>query len=523
MAQSNAIKAAKVIKIIINTTKNTEPVASSAKSVYIYPILMTHQTQKSRRPVEGGCREVLFVALPLIFSTSSLTIQHFVDRIFLSWYSREAIAASMPAGLLNFTFMALFIGTAATVGTFVAQYSGAGMDHRIGPVVWQGFYFAFLAGLVSLVLHPLAPALFSIANHSPRVREFEIAYFQILVFGAFPVTAASALAGFFNGLGKTVIVMVVSFVETGVNVLLDYILIFGHWGFPRMGVEGAALGTVLSQVAGFLIYLGLILRSEYAERFRTRTGWKPDRLLLLRFLRFGLPSGVHFFLELIGFSLFIQFVGRFGTDVLAAANISFNINNLAFMPMIGFGTAVSVLVGRRLGQNRPDLAEKSVWSAFRMTIAYTATFALAYALVPKVFLIPYASNADPESFSAVSKTAILFLKFVAVYALFDAMSLVFSAAVKGAGDTRFAMAVSVSLSWTCMVIPGYLAAFVFHAGILWMWFFLSLYISVLGIVFLLRFLRGKWKTLRVIERVPDSLDVHMTHIPNPKPEMAPPH
>ena len=143
MALRNVIKAVEVFKTIINTTKNTKPVASSAKSVYIYPIRMTHQTRKSHQPKEGGCREVLFVALPLIFSTSSLTIQHFVDRIFLSWYSRDAIAASMPAGLLNFTFMALFIGTAATVGTFVAQYSGAKMDHRIGPVVWQGFYFAF--------------------------------------------------------------------------------------------------------------------------------------------------------------------------------------------------------------------------------------------------------------------------------------------------------------------------------------------------------------------------------------------
>lgn len=463
------------------------------------------------------------MALPLIFSTSSLTIQHFVDRMFLTWYSPEAIAASGPSGLLNFTFMALFIGTAATVGTFVAQYSGAKLDHRVGPIVWQGFYFAFLAGLMSLVLYPLAPVLFSIANHSPQVREFEISYFQILVFGAFPVTGASALAGFFSGLGKTVTVMVVSFVETGVNVLLDYLLIFGHWGFPRMGIEGAALGTVLSQVAGLMIFLVLILRSDHAKRYRTRTGWKPDRLLLLRLLRFGFPSGIHFFLELVGFSLFIQFVGRYGTDTLAAANISFNINNLAFLPMVGFGTAVSVLVGKRLGQNRPDLAEKSVWSAFRMTMAYTAVFALAYALVPKIFLLPYASNADPGSFESVSKTTILFLKFVAIYSLFDATSLIFSAAIKGAGDTRFAMAVAITISWTCMVLPSCLVTFVFHAGIRWMWFFLSLYISLMGVVFLARFLKGKWKTMRVIERVPESLDMYLTHIPNPKPEMAPPH
>jgi MATE family multidrug resistance protein len=83
--------------------------------------------------------------------------------------------------------------------------------------------------------------------------------------------------------------------------------------------------------------------------------------------------------------------------------------------------------------------------------------------------------------------------------------------------------VAITVSWTCMVLPSCLVTFVFHAGIRWMWFFLSLYISLMGVVFLSRFLKGKWKTMRVIEQVPESLDVYLTHIPNPKPEMAPPH
>ena len=89
---------------------------------------------------EGGYRQILLIAFPLILSTGSWSLQHFVDRMFLAWYSPAALAASTPAGILNYTLMSLFIGTAGYVSTFVAQYIGAGRDERIGPTVWQGLY-----------------------------------------------------------------------------------------------------------------------------------------------------------------------------------------------------------------------------------------------------------------------------------------------------------------------------------------------------------------------------------------------
>ena len=102
----------------------------------------------------GGYREVLVIAVPLILSTSAWSVQHFVDRMFLSWYSPETLAASMPAGILFFTLMSLFIGTASYVSTFVAQYFGAERYERIGPALWQGVYISLLGGLLLLCLIP---------------------------------------------------------------------------------------------------------------------------------------------------------------------------------------------------------------------------------------------------------------------------------------------------------------------------------------------------------------------------------
>lgn len=152
---------------------------------------------------EGGYRSVLSIAVPLILSTGAWSILHFVDRMFLTWYSPEAIAAAMPAGMLNFTIMSLFLGTAGYVTTFVAQYHGSGQHQRIGPVLWQGIYIAVAGGILHLLLIPLAGPIFRFVGHEPLVQEYEIIYFQVLCLGATPAIASSAISGFFYRKGQS--------------------------------------------------------------------------------------------------------------------------------------------------------------------------------------------------------------------------------------------------------------------------------------------------------------------------------
>jgi MATE family multidrug resistance protein len=240
---------------------------------------------------EGGYRQVLLIAVPLILSTGAWSVQHFVDRMFLTWYSPEAIAASMPAGMVHFTLMSLFLGTAGYTNTFVAQYYGAGRCERIGPVLWQGAYIGGVAAAVHAVLIPLGPGLFQLAGHEPLVQELETAYFQVLCLGAGPGVMGAALAGFFTGRGRPWTVMWVNAAGTTTNLLLDYALIFGHWGFPQWGITGAGLATVAAMTVSCLMYLVLLLRKPLEVRYRTRSGWRLNTTLLKRLLSFGLPSG----------------------------------------------------------------------------------------------------------------------------------------------------------------------------------------------------------------------------------------
>ena len=464
------------------------------------------QYLKKRWKSEGGYRQFLVIAIPLILSTGAWSIQHFVDRMFLTWYSTAAIAAALPAGMLNFAVMSLFLGTASYVNTFVAQYYGAGRNHRIGPVLWQGIYISALGGLALICLIPFARPIFSLVGHEQLVQRYEVEYFQILCLGGAPFIASSAIAGFFSGRGRPWPVMWVNTLATAVNLVVDYVLIFGRWGFPEMGIRGAAIATVLSGIFSFLMYMFLISNKAVNKEFFTLKGWKPEKDLFFRLLRFGFPSGVQFFLDIAGFTVFILLVGRLGTNSLAATNIAFNINTLAFMPMLGSGIAISVLVGQYLGKERPDLAQISVYSGFHITFIYMASIAAAYVLIPDIFVAPFAARAEHEDFTEIYRLTVILLRFVALYSIFDTMNIIFASAIKGAGDTRFVMFMMVIVTAFVFVLPMYVAIIIFEYGLMVSWVLASAYIIILGFVFYFRFLGGKWKAMRVIKRRAASLN-----------------
>jgi MATE family multidrug resistance protein len=275
-------------------------------------------------------------------------------------------------------------------------------------------------------------------------------------------------------------------------------MIFGKMGFTPLGIAGAGIATVISTGFGFVLFLLLILRAPNREAYNTGRGWKYDKELFARLLRFGFPSGVHFFIEIFGFTAFILLIGRLGTVELAATNIAININSLAFMPMIGLGMAVSVLVGQYLGENREDLAERSVYSGFLLSILYMGVLVLLYVFIPDVFVSIFSTKSDPLVFNQIREITVILLRFVAIYCIFDTMNIIFASAVKGAGDTRYVMVMILVLSMGILIIPSYLSLVVFKRGIYLAWVFATVYIVILGFGFLLRFLGGKWKSMRVI-------------------------
>jgi MATE family multidrug resistance protein len=450
----------------------------------------------------GGGREVALLAYPLILGHLSFTLQTFVDRLFLTWYSPEAVAGAVTGLFAVWAIVALFTGTGEYLTTFVAQYLGAARPERIGAAMWQGIYFSAAAGAFIALLSPLAGPTFDLAGHEPLLRRYEVEYARTLMLGAFPVILMATLSTFFAGRGETRAILWVNVLATLVNMAFDYVLIFGKAGFPEMGVTGAALGTVLSQVAGAAIYLALMLQRRHRVAYRTLSAWRLEPWLVLRLFRFGMPTGLQYSLEVGAFAVFMLIVGRIGTLELAASGIAFNLNMIVFFPMVGLAIAVSSLVGRYLGAEQPEVAERAVDSAFRMSLGYMTLCGFVYVFGAPLLLAPYAVAADPASFPTIAEIASVLLRFVALYSIFDMLNLIHAAGLRGAGDTVYPMLLTLVLAFAAMLLPAWVGCLLLGWGVYFAWSMASLYVLLLGVLMRRRFRSGHWKSLRVIESEP---------------------
>jgi MATE family multidrug resistance protein len=452
---------------------------------------------------EGGGRELLRVAIPLVLSSSFMTLQITIDRALLSQAGSDTVAAAMPAALLYWTPLTLVQNIAGYATTFVAQYTGAKRHQRVGPAVWQALYFSVAAGIAFLGLVPLAGALVALGGHSAAIQALEATYFQCLCFAALPTLIVAAANSFFAGRGETWIVLVNDAAGLAVNAVLAYGLIFGHLGLPAWGIAGAGWATVAGSTTSAVMALLLFSRRKYRSEYATGS-WRFEPALFRRLMRFGFPNGLQWMLDALAFTVFLFLVGRLGDVELAATNIAFAINMVGLLPMLGMGQAVGVLVGQGLGRNRPDLAARSTWIGFWLASLYMGAVAVLYVLIPDALFFFFRSEHDIHA-EPVARLVPILLYYAAVYSLFDTMNITFSFALRGAGDTRFVTVVALGLAWPCMVLPTW-AAWYYHweSPLYWAWGFISFYIIGEGIVFLGRFRAGKWKSMRVIEAPPEA-------------------
>lgn len=461
--------------------------------------------QRTTEPLPGpglvgraGIADVLRVAFPLVIASSGHAIRIFADRMMLAWYSQVTIAAAMPAGLLGFTLMAFFIGTASYVNAFVAQYTGANRPREVGMVIWQGLALALIGGILVAAVSFQAERIFAWIGHAPEVQVQEARYFRILTLFSFPGIALPAVNGFWSGRGRTRVVMAIELSCAALNILLNSLLIFGRAGMPELGIVGAGIGTVVSNLVGLVAALALFLSPANHAAFHTR----PRRLLnvglLSRLVRFGLPNGLQFGLDLLAFYVFVALIGTYGMVELEAANIAFGLNAMAFIPIVGMGVATSILVGQGIGAGDIDYAKRAVRSALAIAFLYNGVVLSIFLLFPELATGLFARAGDPDQ-AEVLRMAQRCLRFISAFLLLDALYIVFGHAIRGAGDTRFSLGASILVAWGSLAIPAWIAIRL-DASVWTLWTILVVHVGVAGVVFGARYAQGRWQSMRVIDR-----------------------
>ncbi|MDA1230554.1 MAG: MATE family efflux transporter [Planctomycetota bacterium] len=457
-------------------------------------------------PINGfsNLRELTRVALPLMLSAGTQSLMNAADRIILAGCSEDALAAVTPASMLHWTIVCVPMGTVLYANTFIAQFEGAGQTDRMLSSFWQSVWLAIVSGFLLWIFLPFSRMFLPLSGHSPGVVELEAQYFNTLCAGAPIHMLGTALSCFFSGRRRTNVVMLNSMAAVIVNGVVSYLLAYGIGPIPAMGIRGAALGTIAARCFELGIYVVWILRESQRDLLPLWSTCALDRGLLMQFLRYGVPSGLHYFVDISGFTMFLLIVGNLDNQALAATNIAFSINGLIFVPLLGFGTAIQTVVGHNIGAGRIDAARVTTRNAAMMGVAWTGVMGIILVLFPELMLRPFFLFADPSmsggaNIASLAKTAAYLLNFVAAYSIFDALAVVYSSALRGAGDTVFPMLITLFSSWLVMVLPALIIIRSDQASIPALWLTCTAHISFSGICMLIRYLSGRWQKIHLTE------------------------
>jgi len=440
------------------------------------------------------------IAAPMIVSQASETLMLFFNRWVVSFLGADHIPASMSGGLTSFVFTSFFTGITGYVNALVAQYHGAQREERCIQVASQGFWLTVGFYPLLLLLIPAGHSLFLWAGHSPHQVALEFSYYRILMLGSFIFMLQSVLVGYFVGLGKTRVVMTANLLGILVNLPLNWCLVFGKLGFPRLGIQGAALGTLGGSAFIVSILLVSYLRSPgYRRRSHAISAWTPRGDLLRKLLKYGLPAGAEMFINVFAFNAFVMLMQSYSTQVATAVTITFNYDLVSFIPMLGIGAATTALVGHRMGAGDPQGARKVAFLGLRLGWAYAALVGIVFVVGAPVLVRFFAGGFTTQD-QSILPIAQTLLRMAALYTLADAANVVFSGALRGAGDTRWVMIVSGILHWV-MACGAFLFIKVLVLPPVLVWVFFIAFVFSLCLSMFLRHRRGKWMSISLVERI----------------------
>lgn len=510
-----------------------------------------HETTKPlRAPERRPIVEMLIIAAPSIVTMTSYTVMQFADGKMVSEITPADsvyVAAQGNGGMAVWLALSLALGAMGVINTFVSQNLGQGTPQRGSAYGWTALWMSLIWAVVLIPYALMLPAMFRSMGHPARLVELETQYAQINVMGAFFVLASRGIAHFFYGLHKPSVIMVSALAANVANVGLNALLIYGtdgppDWvpfggqiqalaetlGLQPLGVAGAAIGTVSGSALELVIPLVVFLGPRMNRKYQTRAAWRPSAAHFRDVVRLGWPAGVMFINEMLCWAYLMAVmlpaggaakaglaelppeqlaaaVDQAKTTANTAGWIALRYMHLSFMPAVGMSIAVTAIVGKYMGMGRPDLAAKRAWLGMRITVAYMGLCALTFVLFREQLVDVFVSDelhaTDPAGARALLRVGAGVMIAAAVFQVFDAIAITTSGALRGAGDTVWPGVVTVIVSWLCIVGVGHvLLAFVPELGSLGPWIGASAYIISLGVLFLGRFIAGRWKTIDVLGR-----------------------
>ncbi len=469
---------------------------------YVYQAMLHVLLNKFYKPKKfkknGDMKDVLVVALPMLLSMSFDTLMTFVDRLFLSKLSPAEMNASLGGGGMNLVFITFFTGMISYTTAMVAQRLGAKKKSECSKIFMQAVYLSIFSIPFLYLTIPVGHWVFGLQHLGAEQLAAQTTYFDILMFGGCINLVRNAVPCFFSGIGETKIVMKAAFVGMVVNIVCNYLLIYGVGPIPHLGIAGAAYGTLIGNLVSTIVLFASYFGKRYRVRFETTSSFAINGELMKELLKRGIPSGVEMFLNIMAFQLLILLFHGLGEVPATAASVMFNWDMVAYVPLMGLEVASTSLVGRYVGAKAGAAANRSTYSGLKIGWMYSLFIGVLFIFLPGVLtdiFKPEAVVASSDAFvvfASARPSAILMMRLATIYIMVEVLLVIYAGALRGAGDTVWVMFAASIMNWTATTVL-YISAYVLHLSVEQCWFTLVCVYGTAPVIFWRRWKSGKWR------------------------------
>jgi len=414
-------------------------------------------------------------------------LQIITDLIMVGRLSAYAVASvGLGLQLLMFVYAVmtlLHVGTTALLSRFI----GAGQRKRASTGLSTLLRFALLLSIpISALWYLLAPQVYLWFGTAKEVVSLGSEYVTVLTWMLPFVFVKLVFVSALNSSGDTKTPMQIKIVSIVLNVVLNYLLIFGAFGFPELGVMGAALGTVIVNILELMVYGYLYIK----QKTFFIPLWFHSKRLLFRALKVGIPASIERALSAGSFMFFTAIIAYYGTEALAGYQVGLRVEGLAFMPGIGFTIAAMTLMGQGLGAKRPDQSREDVILVLKYTVGLMFFLSFFMIFMPEKIVWVFTDDAQ------TIKEASLYLRIVGLSQIPLAFNFVLSGALRGAGDTKRTLRINLISLWLVRIIPAYILSWYFE-DILFVYLAMILDTFVKAVWLWKTFDKGKWQKIKI--------------------------
>ena len=427
-------------------------------------------------------RETITLAIPVMLSQLGHIMVGVFDSLMVGRLGSLPLAAASLANSVFTVVLVFGLGLSFGITPLVASANGSRNRLRIGLLLGNGLLLCTAAGLLMAALMHAMGALLPLLNQPREVVSLAIPYFRILAWSVLPLMVFQGFRQFLEGVSQTRQAMLVSLGCNACNILLNYLLIYGHAGFPAMGMKGAAVSTLISRVLmavamGYFLWL-----SKWGRAYWNLASWgKASWPHVWHIARIGLPSGVQFVLEVSAFSVSAIMIGWLGARSLAAHQVAITTAAVTYMMASGISAAATIRVGNFRGAGKLSSLKQAGRSALLLVLVFMAINAALFIVFRNQLPLLFIKE------EAVLRVAGGLMVVAGLFQISDGLQVVSLGALRGLEDVKVPTVITLIAYWVIALPLGYMLGFWLHWGAQGVWMGLWAGLSVAALLLMLRF------------------------------------